>query len=73
MVWRHGVSIAALPRWALVTAGGSGVAASVLVWRALADQLPARSPLSGIVRVRLPLGTPAAAASSRSTSAAATA
>jgi hypothetical protein len=30
-------------------AGGAGVAASVLVWRALADQLPARSPLSGIV------------------------
>jgi hypothetical protein len=48
-VWRHGVSIAALPRWALIMAGGAGVAASVLVWRALADELPARSPLSGIV------------------------
>jgi hypothetical protein len=49
IVWRHGVSIAALPRWSLVMAGGAGMAASVLVWRALAEQLPARSPLPGVV------------------------
>ena len=49
VLWRHGVSIAALPRWALVMAGGAGAAASILVWRALAEQLPAGSPLPGVV------------------------
>jgi len=49
MVWRHGVSIAAVPRWFVIIAGAAGVAASVLVWRALAEQLPTRSPLPGVV------------------------
>ena len=49
MMWRHGVSIAALPRWSVVLAGAAGAAVSILVWRALAVRLPAQSALPGIV------------------------